>query len=134
VTLTDFLLERIAEDETVARGAYRDSVDDAGICHETWTEASTAVMWGDVTAISGLEPDYLATHIARHDPARVLAECEAKRGAIEAAWRDHMQIESEWGMCQTREQMSAKSDNPEVLHWLALPYADHSDYDASWRP
>lgn len=91
MTLTDFLLARIAEDET----------------------------------------DYPAMFA---DRKRVLAECKAKRGAIEAAWRDHVQIEGEWGMCQTREQMDAKDDVPDVIAHLALPYADHPDYREEWRP
>jgi len=65
---------------------------------------------------------------------RLKAECEAKRGAIEAAWQDHSQIEGEWGSCRSREQMSAKDDNPAVVEWLALPYADHPDYREEWRP
>jgi hypothetical protein len=30
--------------------------------------------------------------------------------------------------------MSAKDDNPSVVQWLALPYADHPDYREEWRP
>ena len=124
-TLTDFLLARIDEDEAVARGAYRDSVDDDGVCHEDWTDATTAVMWGDLPAISGLEADYLSNHIARHDPARVLAECEAKRRIVEALI-DMEPVEEE-----RKEQVV-------TLRWacemLAHPYADHPDYNPDWRP
>lgn len=55
-----------------------------------------------------------------HDPARVLAECEAKRRmlpylVIPAHRLDHC-------------------DRCSVLRLLALPYADHGDYDLAWRP
>lgn len=97
ITLTDFLLARIAEDEG------------------RWQMLGT-------------------TDALKATAAFLLAECEAKRGAIEAAWRDHVQIEGEWGMCQTREQMDAKDDVPDVIAHLALPYADHPEYRQEWRP
>lgn len=120
-SLTDFLLARIAEDAAVAAGAYRDSVDDEGVCHESWTDATTAVMWGDTAAISGLEADYLSNHIARHDPARVLAECEAKRRIVERC------SAVDYAMPSTYLAHG-------ILGLLALPYADHPDYREEWRP
>lgn len=94
MTLTEFLLARIAEDEAHLPEGF-----------DCW-----------------------------YDPSRYAIECEAKRGAIEAAWDDHVRIEGEWGSCQSREQMSAEDDNPEVIEWLAMPYADHPDYRPKWRP
>jgi hypothetical protein len=64
-----------------------------------------------------------ATHIARWDPARVLAECEAKRRIVELVLdrpiRDH-------GDC--------KCESCWTLRLVALPYADHPDYRAEWKP
>lgn len=125
LTLADFIRARLDEDEAAARGAHRDSLDDDGQAHATWTEASTAVMWGDVTGVDGLEPDYLAAHIARHDPARVLAEVAAKRELVEALV-DIETVEAE------------RPDQVASLRWavrlLALPFVDHPDYDERWRP
>ena len=45
-------------------------------------------------------------------PERILAECEAKRRIVER-WREL---------------------HPDVLRLLALPYADHADYQQEWRP
>jgi hypothetical protein len=79
MTLVDFLLARIAEDEALAAPALE--MDPAHWC----------------TA---------GTHI---EPERWLAECEAKRRILEE--HEHA--------CPTTQA-------------LALPYADHPDYDQAW--
>ena len=61
-------------------------------------------------------------HIARHDPARVLADVAAKR-AIVAACAYNLEYE-EYGHTLAER----------VLRALALPYADHEDYKPHWRP
>lgn len=67
-------------------------------------------------------------HIARHDPARVLREVEAKRRAL-----DHYQA----------VRTHAKGGEPYLLaegavrkqiQIMALPYADHPDYQETWKP
>jgi len=107
MTLTEFLLARIAEDEAVAQAADGEYY---------WIK----------------DGERTVAYLDRFLP-RVLAECSAKRGAISAAWDDHARIEGEWGFCRSIEQMSAKNDNPAVIQFLALPYADHPDYDEAWR-
>jgi hypothetical protein len=52
-------------------------------------------------------------HIARHDPARVLADVEAKRRIVE------------WDAEQPVDRG--------VLNILASVYADHPDYREEWR-
>ena len=79
-----------------------------------------------VAQVGSCEPAYR--------PAEVLAECEAKRGAIEAAWGDHLQIEGEWGSCRGRATLEAANDHPAVVRYLALPYADHAEFRQEWRP
>ena len=106
-TLTEFILQRIAEDEATAEHA----------------REGLAAMNAHALQVMGREA---------YDPARVLAECEAKRGAIEAAWGDHLQIEGEWGSCRGRRALEEANDYPAVVLWLALPYADHPDFDPDW--
>ena len=53
------------------------------------------------------------TALARHDPARVLAECEAKRQIV---------------------QNAQDPGDDLFVAILALPYADHPDYREEWRP
>lgn len=108
MTLTEFLLARIAEDEAAARRAL---VDEHG--NQVWQ----AQQWVE------LETDAL-THVYRHDPHAVLAECEAKRRLIEAAeeWR--------WD----RDLAGPDPHSDWVLELLALPYAGHPDYRDEWKP
>lgn len=100
--LIAFLNERLAEDERLAIAA-RD-------------EPETGWWWSE-DAESAPE-----RHIARHDPARVLADVAAKR-AIVAACAYNLEYE-EYGHTLAER----------VLRALALPYADHEDYKPHWRP
>ena len=109
MTLTEFLLARIAEDEAAARVA------------GAWLRAPDGhnddVLW---SVADGQAEPFLAQyavgrhfdHIAHHDPARVLAECEAKRQLIERVGNPN------WA----------------GFNILALPYADHPDYQQEWKP
>jgi len=58
-------------------------------------------------------------------PARVLAECEAKRLAIKAAQEERRDLERNEG---------AIPGLPLVIRALALPYVDHPDYRQEWLP
>lgn len=124
-TLTDFLLARIAEDEAVARDAHYEG--------QRWLPEEEAVLTGP-----DLEPSFYldrkrdASHAARWSPARVLAECEAKRLAIEAAWGDHLRIESEWGHGHGQARLEQEGDYPEVVFILTAIYKDHPDYQPEW--
>lgn len=78
-----------------------------------------------------------AAHIVRWDPARVLAEVAAKRAIVE----EHGPADDGSGMlfiCRT----CSRRDLPEwygeyvpcpTSRIVAAPYADHPDYDKSWR-
>lgn len=119
LTLTSFLLARIADDEAVAHAA-SDSVplvhrDDAG---------------GEA-------------YLRRFGSARVLAECEAKRRIVArcldviASFGDWDAAEAEasggrkmWIDVNRRERSHAHA----TLDALASVYADHPDFDPEWRP
>jgi hypothetical protein len=102
--LTDFLLARIDEDEEWARWA--GAVQDA--------ERSRGLAF-----VSSLGSSSVTS------AGRVLAECEAKRKIVAEARDYSPELEhgdnGEWAFDAT-------------LRALTLPYADHADYDASWRP
>ena len=73
-------------------------------------------------------------HIARHDPARVLAEVDAKRRAVAkcAKWLSYGPVGD---MDVDRAGDGAYVDAAEtMLRLLALPYADHEAYREDWRP
>ena len=91
LTLADFLLARIAEDEAVAREAtpgpwYADDTYSTVTGHpfksarEAYDRHAVDVdCWVVPESMASGVGDHNLSHIARHDPARVLAECEAKR-------------------------------------------------------
>lgn len=123
MTLTDFLLARLAEDERVAQ------------------QASTEP--------PRFFPDHhTREHVARWDPARVLADCDAKRQIVElhcpvvttALGRDPI-VTDECSVCVDEVDegggyfaVTMKRLPCPTLRTLALPYADHPDHREEWRP
>ncbi|HEY4631806.1 MAG TPA: DUF6221 family protein, partial [Blastococcus sp.] len=80
-----------------------------------------------------------AEHIARYDPARIMAECAAKRRAVLAC------REARPDLAFLGARPPGMADFPMTPHdqhqfaaltlaLLALPYADHPDYRPEWRP
>ncbi len=102
---------------------------------------------GDVVAAETGE--LAAIHIARHDPARVLAEVAAKRAILiryaaaqldlvekrDAAAREALLARS--GHTITQQRYAAAMRHAEafevVLQHMAAPYADAEGYDPDWR-
>lgn len=113
MTLTEFLLARIAEDEAGQQAGIGERYG----ADTLWHEQDCELLTYDVGPCDcGV-------------PYRVLADCEAKRRIIEEhspvdelpdAWCERCIDRDRWP-CPT---MSA----------LALPYADHTDYRDEWRP
>lgn len=128
LTLTDFLLARIAEDEAVAEraaGAHRTSkwTLDGGIYAGHPVDEVVDWVYGDASE-----------HIARHDPARVLAECKAKRTIVGMT---DARREELWAMGMDEHRLSfdewaSKRPCDPTLRALASIYADHPDYDPAW--
>jgi hypothetical protein len=118
--LTAFLLARIAEDEGVAKAA--DVPIPLG-----GRSLRTTLVGGDRQTL-----DAIVAHQDRHDPARVLAECEAKRRIVNEYTEARAQMEAD-----RRDQDVAPRrvfTLGRVLCLLALPYAEHEDYREEWRP
>ena len=119
--LDEFLLARIAEDKRIA------------------TDAAAAA--GDAGRATGPVPTGhgMAEHAAHFDPARILAECSAKRRLVlacrEARPDLHFLGRRTGGQAafplvpQDEHELAAVT-----LALLALPYAGHHDYRAEWRP
>ncbi len=122
LTLAEFLLARIAEDEERARDwgwEVAGGINNGGSTR-TWYE----------TAWRGAER-------VGFPPARVLAECEAKRRIVER-WQETAPTVPVWGgsagWADSRTQEINETLAEEVLPFLALPYADHEGYRQEWRP
>ncbi len=128
MTIADFLLARIAEDEAVAHEA-------AGIRGRTRfvpgrePEVPDLSLWANDDVLGGATVSI--------GPERVLSECEAKRRLVELHednWSDipEMALES----CTTCG-LPGEYDVPwpcPTIRALAAVYADHPDYDEAWRP
>lgn len=148
--LVEFLRERIAEEQAVAREAGGDvwtvycpyvpvmAGDDpedsirhlAGPSHAD--EASIADSKGDAVVYDEGSPSpRQARHIARHDPARVLRECEAHLRIVEHYTKEQWVISqghrTEW----TEGGQAARET---ALRLLTTIYADHPDFRDEWKP
>lgn len=99
MTLTEFLLLRIAEDEA-----------------EPWHMNDCRLLTGDTWGCDCA------------GSARVLAECEAKRAIVERFTHGPHGGPMEPGWCWMCDAGEA------TWRDLALPYADHPDYDEAWKP
>lgn len=132
-----FVLDRLAEDEAAARAAtsgpweqrtynYRDGsstwelvhVHDP-MLHPANVLKATSEDWPPTPAD--------ASHIARHDPARVLAQVAAHRDLVELA----TSLLDLHGMGDPKVPTDVGGD---VLRILASAWADHPTYQSDWRP
>jgi hypothetical protein len=132
--LTEFLLALIAEDEAAAVAASADDDNTAETLGEDgrWTASYRYVEGRNMTIYDeGGHSEEQAQHIARWDPARVLAECEAKRRIVELH-SDHLHRQGDCETCDGGGRYLV-GDCP-TIRALALPYADHPDYQEGWRP
>ena len=162
MSITEFLEARIAEDEARARDAI-DPERPGTRWQWVTNKTDTIVAHGDLAEAQEYQPISLRTveefptsagnlpnfpiahaeevdpgageHIARHDPARVLAECAAKRAIVDLAkkasefekWYD----DYEWqGTVEGSEPLTGDA----ILYALAAVYKDHADYDPAWSP
>jgi len=124
MSLTEFVADRLAEDEAAAKAAngldwLEDDGDEPG---DSWilNEHMHLFETDTVTAV----------HVTRHDQARVLREVEAKR-AILAAYQEALTIQAGF------KEVSSEEANREALEMackaLAAAYSDHPGYDPAWK-
>lgn len=116
LTITEFLLARIAEDESDAR-------DDGA-------DAMTGARWKHFAEDAYEELQAVTLGRCR----RVLADCEAKRRIVErcvghlAGWPDEDPDIVRRSMAAGQAQSAYAN-----LRDLASMYADHPDFDVAWR-
>ena len=115
--IVEFLRARLDEDEELARDAYYDG--------QKWVPEEEAVVAADrdLDPLLFLDRKCDAAHAANWSPARVLREVEAKRRIVDLGWHHLGDEDYGWGMEEAKRQ---------VLAIMALPYADHPDYDPEW--
>lgn len=115
LTLADFLLQRITDDEAVARDGFGPTVYGEGVQGD-YAALEVAEMG---RAEGASELGY--SHVLRWMPIRVLAECAAKREVIRIAGSIGGHFEPDAGRLA-----------PQILRALAQPYADHPSFDSRW--
>jgi hypothetical protein len=165
MTIIEFLNARIAEDEAAAKavppGPWNSMTEETGDGENIYytVEAHGRNDYFADMADTGQQGRATADYIARFDPVRILAECAAKRGIIEAhgwqyadpyeSWKDDAYRER-WG--DSRENRICKACGGTEIRpligevgvkvaWpcaaikhVAAAYASHRDYRAEWRP
>lgn len=109
MTLREFLLDRIAEDEAEVADWPVDG---------PWGLFAPDLMWTDTLG----RPIYAPR-------ARVLAECEVKRGIIGAAGTFQSALDHKRGQFGETWRLEEV-----FLRALAAVYADHEDYRDEWLP
>ena len=130
-TLTSWLLEQIAADEEVARDALTEPVYGVGHYGDTAAEEVIGMGYNEGCADVGME------HFQRWMPARVLAECAAKRKILEQADEadyDRGQLAQEH--CVTRAEEDAfyaEAPGELIRRALASVYADRDGFREEWR-
>ncbi|MFB7285456.1 DUF6221 family protein [Actinacidiphila glaucinigra] len=148
--LIEFLRARLDEDEKTAQRATE-------YAEETWRldeqSGDTVLWWPPEPGVAQAERAHglpvtadqwrgqdirvdgarIAPHIARHDPARVLDEVEAKRRLLDM----YVTPESSPALSDSFNRLTANVTRTvlaEVFRHLATTYADHADYREEWRP
>ncbi len=121
LTLSEFLLARITEDEGRALGA------------EASMDAFDRKLWRWLGGYDAEVTEANYAYIDAMPPARVLAECKAKRAIIEAGMRtrpdgtrEEIGCWTAWGEGQDCSAYDA------ALRALAAVYADHPDFNPEW--
>jgi hypothetical protein len=120
--LIAFLRARLDEDEAAARaaGAGTWNIDDGMCCVVDPEEGQIA---------AGEHHGSIRTrhveHMARWDPARVLAEVAAKRAVLE--------LHDDPSGLHVCEDQLADASECRTLRAVAQPYASHPDFDPTWR-
>lgn len=133
--LLRFLQDRLDEDGRIAREACHGRTG-SWVTNDTYpvsvsdVPAGASVFDKVVAFDEGSPSEAQAEHMARHDPARVLAEVEAKRQLL-AKYQEVADNDVDQPYEYAYGYANALGD---AVCLMSLPYADHPDYKESWRP
>lgn len=132
--LVAFLRARLDEDERLARAVTsRQPYDEWDAVGASGDDDPALSHWG-VTEIASAARNPgardIARHIARHDPARVLADVESKRRIIEVMV-SQLKIAD---ILPPEHGPQARARAYAVLQLLAHPFASHPDHREEYRP
>jgi hypothetical protein len=139
VDLVQWLGDRLTEDEELARAA-ADELDGLSLGGEWRYDGRSVETIPERTMVAVGSQDFMepgtGTHIAAHDPARVLREIEAKRAVVaryEFACREAIRVDLSEEERETWIRVGGALQA--VVIQLAAPYADRPGYRAEeWAP
>ncbi|GAA1065175.1 DUF6221 family protein [Streptomyces asiaticus] len=147
--LVEFLRARLDEDEQIARRACEYAEAEWRLDEEF---GETVLWWPPEPHIAEKEREkglpvvsdhwrgqtidsHIAPHIARHDPARILAEVDAKRQIVTSYEAVARSLSSAGPGTPPHDLLTGATNlMRNTLQHLALPYAEHPDYRVEWRP
>jgi hypothetical protein len=146
MSITEFLAARIAEDEAASKAILDHFYGEGRWEWNLYRPRPSKVALVDERGVLMVEtildgPTWMVCdHIARYDPARVLAECAAKRRIVEMHWATTSsflgrEITSCCAECSPEGNWDSAPDVPHpcpTLRILASVYADHPDYRREW--
>ena len=126
--LVQFLQARLDEDAAVAASGESWTAFEETLFEESLSGGTRRVdVDHSIERVVACTRSWRALHIARHDPARVLREIDAKRRLL-------YQFEHRGNSVRAAVVPSSGGVWDDMLRLLALPYADDDDYRPEWRP
>ena len=154
--IREFLHERLKEDEVIARQASLSShgphldgdvsrweVEPFESSEEGAVPAALWVADGEGMGVGQINPKgKKAEHVARWDPARVLAEVASKRAILGRHLPEkagYFDPQAKTGLTFTVCEVDGNGGTDEdawpcdELKYLAAPYAGHAQFDPAWR-
>lgn len=163
MTIAEFLLARVSEDEAAAKACAEAYPSPWEMSDRGWMAKVTAdgpyfrvvATLDQEHAPEGWLGDRL-DHIARHDPARILAECKAKRAVIEFHKQWPVLVEGPpkyetdvtgldavsfkmsrqimWATEQEyRNRFGDEPPTTPIMRAMASVYSDHREYREEWK-
>ena len=144
LTLAGFLAARLGEDEAAAKAAAKFGTE-GFLGRPAWVNQYGMVVdaadvdWA-ITDLGGtaIHGDAVYAHIARHDPARVLREVQAKRTLLRY-FTDPQTHEPLSVLIAPDAYALGRGEGTTlpgswILRELAAVYSDHPDYREEWKP
>jgi hypothetical protein len=127
--LVEFIKARIDEDEATARAVEASWRCVPGTGEIVASDGTNAEVCGEA------HWEGVGEHIARHDPARVLREVEARRRTLARHHRDPRGACVGCGFSGDLDEArtGAPEDCPELLD-MASVWSDHPDCHSEWAP
>jgi len=119
MTIVEFLEARLAEDELTAQAA----IDGAADWRAFYAYRDVKDVDGHYVIVADSKYPTVgqAAHIARHDPARVLRQCDAARAVI-----------AEFLRLDALGDLPGRRATEDALRQLASVHSDHDDFDKAW--